>query len=90
MGPVAFNLRGREGGAQAELSGVASLRAASGGSSRSYVAGDMGEGGNACSYDPLPDGRRYAACGDGVVSNVAEWIALRLSSAIAAERSEAA
>ena len=22
-----------------------------------------------------PDGRRYAACGDGVVSNVAEWIA---------------
>jgi DNA (cytosine-5)-methyltransferase 1 len=22
-----------------------------------------------------PDSRRYAACGDGVVSNVAEWIA---------------
>jgi len=36
---VAFNLRGREGGAMPELSDVASLRAASGGSSRSYVAG---------------------------------------------------
>lgn len=35
---VAFNLRGREGGAMPEVSDVASLRAASGGSSRSYVA----------------------------------------------------
>ncbi|KIL98259.1 DNA-cytosine methyltransferase [Paramagnetospirillum magnetotacticum MS-1] len=37
---VAFNLRGRDGGAQAELDAdnLASLRAASGGSSRSYVA----------------------------------------------------
>ena len=35
---VAFNLRGREDGAQAEVSDVASLRSASGGSSRSYVA----------------------------------------------------
>jgi site-specific DNA-cytosine methylase len=25
-----------------------------------------------------PDSRRYAACGDGVVSNVAEWIGRRL------------
>lgn len=25
-----------------------------------------------------PDGRRYAACGDGVVSNVSEWIARRI------------
>ena len=39
MPAVAFNLRGREGGAMPELSDVASLRAASGGSSRSYVAG---------------------------------------------------
>jgi len=38
--PVAMNLRGREGGAMPELSDVASLRAASGGSSRSYVAFD--------------------------------------------------
>jgi DNA (cytosine-5)-methyltransferase 1 len=35
---VAINLRGREGGAMPELSDLASLRAASGGSSRSYVA----------------------------------------------------
>jgi DNA (cytosine-5)-methyltransferase 1 len=38
---VAMNLRGRDGGAMPELSDVASLRAASGGSSRSYVAGSM-------------------------------------------------
>jgi len=35
---VAFNLRGREGGAMPEAADVASLRAASGGSSRSYVS----------------------------------------------------
>jgi hypothetical protein len=38
--------------------------------------------GNACAVDPQPDGRRYAACGDGVVSNVAEWIARRLADVI--------
>jgi DNA (cytosine-5)-methyltransferase 1 len=35
---VAFNLRGRDGGALPELSDAASLRAASGGSSNSYIA----------------------------------------------------
>jgi DNA (cytosine-5)-methyltransferase 1 len=35
---VAFNLRGRDGGSQPEMSDVASVRAASGGSSRSYIA----------------------------------------------------
>ena len=35
---VAFNVRGRDGGAMPEVTDVASLRAASGGSSRSYVA----------------------------------------------------
>lgn len=35
---VAFNLRGREGGAMPEMDEVASVRAASGGSSRSYLA----------------------------------------------------
>lgn len=40
---VAFNLRGREDGAQAEVSDVASLRAADGGSSRSYVAAPVME-----------------------------------------------
>lgn len=28
--------------------------------------------------NPLPDGPRYAACGDGVVAPVAEWIGRRL------------
>ncbi len=35
---VAFNLRGRKGGAQPEASDAASLRAATGGSSNSYIA----------------------------------------------------
>lgn len=35
---VAFNLRGRDGGSQPEICDAVSLRAASGGSSRSYVA----------------------------------------------------
>lgn len=30
-------------------------------------------------FDPLPDGRRYSACGDGVVAPVAEWIGNRLA-----------
>jgi DNA (cytosine-5)-methyltransferase 1 len=36
--PTVFNLRGREGGALPEFADVASLRSASGGSSRSYVS----------------------------------------------------
>jgi len=36
--PVAFNLRGREGGAMPEVSGSASLRASAGGSTNSYIA----------------------------------------------------
>lgn len=35
--------------------------------------------GSACCVEPLPDGRRYAACGDGVVAPVAEWIGRRLA-----------
>jgi hypothetical protein len=31
-----------------------------------------------CAVDPQPDGRRYAACGDGVAAPQAHWIALRL------------
>lgn len=38
---VAVNLRGREDGAQPEVSDIASLRSASGGSSRSYAATEM-------------------------------------------------
>lgn len=33
------------------------------------------DGWTAIDGDDTPDSRRYAACGDGVVSNVAEWIA---------------
>jgi DNA-cytosine methyltransferase len=44
---VAFNLRGREGGSQAEMADQASVRAASGGSSRSYVAVGLDEEQNA-------------------------------------------
>jgi site-specific DNA-cytosine methylase len=31
-----------------------------------------------CAHDPKPDGPRYAACGDAVTANVAEWIGRRL------------
>lgn len=41
---IAFNLLGREGGSQPEISDTASLRAADGGSSRSYLAVDKGSG----------------------------------------------
>jgi hypothetical protein len=37
-----------------------------------------GEDSDRCAFDPSPDGRRYAACGDGVVAPVAEWIARRI------------
>ncbi|WP_446744271.1 DNA cytosine methyltransferase [Silvibacterium acidisoli] len=40
---VAMNLRGRDGGAMPELSDLASLRAADGGSSRSYVLQDVAD-----------------------------------------------
>jgi DNA (cytosine-5)-methyltransferase 1 len=39
--PVAMNLRGREEGVRPELDEVASMRSASGGSSRSYVAAPL-------------------------------------------------
>lgn len=158
----AMAIRGREGGAQVELSDVApALRASQGGSSRAMVfrenqrsevmgaevaptlAGPAGKGspmvldmynqtgvmeggvtptlstspnaavvpdvvgalhhlanmdvdgaaadpetgalyaeGQASAFDPRPDGRRWAACGDGVVAPVATWIGLRLREAM--------
>lgn len=36
------------------------------------------DGWTAVDGDATPDTRRYAACGDGVVSNVAEWIGRRI------------
>jgi site-specific DNA-cytosine methylase len=35
---------------------------------------------DACVVDPQPDGYRYAACGDGVATPVAEWIGRRILS----------
>jgi DNA (cytosine-5)-methyltransferase 1 len=55
--PVAFALRGREGGAMPEVGGdqVGSLRAASGGSSRDYVAFDTTQITSAANYsNPQP------------------------------------
>lgn len=51
---VAFNLRGRDGGAMPEVSDVASLRAASGESSRSYIASTLksNHGGGGFGSDP--------------------------------------
>jgi hypothetical protein len=57
---------------------MASLRASAGGSSRSYLYGEAGDVGETCAFDPTPDGPRYAACGDAVTVNVAEWIFNRL------------
>jgi DNA (cytosine-5)-methyltransferase 1 len=36
------------------------------------------DGWTAVNGDKTPDSRRYAACGNGVVSNVAEWIGRRI------------
>jgi site-specific DNA-cytosine methylase len=45
-----------------------------------YLAtGATGATGATCAHDPRPDGPRYAAMGDAVTVNVAEWIGRRLS-----------
>lgn len=36
------------------------------------------DGWTAVDGDKTPDGRRYAACGNGVVANVSEWIGRRI------------
>jgi hypothetical protein len=35
-------------------------------------------GGSVSPHDPKPDGPRYAACGDAVTANVAQWLGERL------------
>ena len=40
-----------------------------------------GETTDRCAFDPKPDGPRYAAMGDAVTVNVAEWIGRRLRDA---------
>lgn len=36
------------------------------------------DGWTAVDGEETPDGRRYAACGNGVVANVSEWIGRRI------------
>jgi hypothetical protein len=90
---IAFNLRGREGGAMPEPTDVASLRSASGGSSRTYVgvrrlmpvecerlqglAGDY----TAIEYNgkPAKDGPRYKAIGNSMAAPVLSWILRRIN-----------
>jgi DNA (cytosine-5)-methyltransferase 1 len=43
-----------------------------------------------CAVDPLPDGRRYAGCGDGVAAPQAHFIALRLRFVMRGEDPDAA
>lgn len=81
MNLVAFNLRGRDGGAMPEMSDAASLRSASGGSSRSYVAHTLstchgatedGTGrGTPLVAMPLRAGRQYSDMGDGTANVIA-------------------
>lgn len=44
----------------------------------SHITLGGGPPGDACAFDPQPDGPRYAACGDAVTVNVAEWIGRRI------------
>lgn len=90
---VAMNLRGRDGGSMPELSDVASLRAADGGSSRSYIAGGMAVRrltprecerlqGFPDDYtklsDKTADGPRYKALGNSMAVPVMRWIGERI------------
>jgi len=88
---VAFNLRGRDGGAMPEVTDVASLRAASGGSSRSYVAQMAVRRltpreaerlqGFPDDYTLIPgaaDGPRYKALGNSMARPVMAWIGRRI------------
>lgn len=92
---VASNLRGREGGAMPEPAEAVSLRAASGGSSRSYVAASAVRRLTPRECERLmgwpddytagfADGPRYKMIGNGVGAPVAEWIARRIAASLAA------
>lgn len=48
--------------------------------------GELPPGADRCAWDPQPDGRRYAACGDGVAAPHAHWIGLRLARYVRASR----
>lgn len=90
---IAYNLRGREGGAMPEPTDVASLRSASGGSSRTYVGvrrlmlvecerlQGMADGYTAIDYNgkPAKDGPRYKAIGNSMAVPVLSWILRRIN-----------
>jgi DNA (cytosine-5)-methyltransferase 1 len=90
---IAFNLRGREGGSLPEPCDQASLRSASGGSSRTYVAPAMQvrrllpeecellQGfprGYTKISDKTADGPRYKALGNSFAVPVVNWIGCRI------------
>lgn len=90
---VAFNLRGRDGGSQPELTDQASLRSASGGSSRTYVAPAMAVRRltpTECERlqdfpddytkidDKTADGPRYKALGNSMAVCCMAWIGRRI------------
>lgn len=97
--PLAFNLRGRDGGAMPEETDVASLRASSGGSSRTYVGvrrltpaecerlQGFPDGYTAITYrgKPAVDGPRYKALGNSMAVPVIRWIGLRIIEALRRE-----
>ena len=92
LAPIAFNLRGRDGGAMPECADVASIRAASGGSSRSYIAQQAVRRltprecerlqGFPDDYtkisDKTADGPRYKALGNSFAVPVVRWIGKRI------------
>jgi DNA (cytosine-5)-methyltransferase 1 len=100
LNPVlAWNLRGREGGANLEETDLASLCSASGGSSRTYCGvrrltptecerlQGFPDGWTAITYcgKPAADGPRYKALGNSMAVVVLRWIGLRLYSQLQGE-----
>lgn len=80
---IAFNLRGRDDGAQPELSDVASIRASQGGSSRSYVAfSSKDHGADAGEVSPtlraMPHNESHAN-GGGQIAIASQFAVRRLS-----------
>lgn len=86
---VAFNLRGREGGAMPEVADRASVRASAGGSSRSYVANggvrrltprecERLQGFPDDWTEGHADAARYRMMGNAVAVPCAQWIGKRL------------
>lgn len=90
--PKALNLRGREEGIRPELDDVASLRAASGGSSKSYLMHLgvrrltpvecerlQGLEDDWTAAGKYSDSKRYAGLGDAVTANVGHWLGDRFT-----------